>query len=135
MKKLILVLAAALPFLFTGCKETKALAGEWKAVSLVQDGKTYTNDEAFIGFENGMGGLKVHGNSGVNLFNGTIKMEKGAVKSDGFASTRMMGPEPDMTFEDKFLEILSYADSYELNDNILVIKSSTKKGEIKFQKN
>ncbi len=134
MKKLILVLAAALPFLFTGCKETKALDGEWKAVSLVQDGETYTNDEAFIGFENEMGGLKVYGNSGVNLFNGTIKLKNGTVKTDGFASTRMMGPEPEMTFEDKFLEILSYADSYELNDNILVIKSSSKNGEIKFQK-
>ena len=60
MKKLILVLAAALPFLFTGCKETKALDGEWKTVSLVQDGETYTNDEAFIGFENEFLYFQVH---------------------------------------------------------------------------
>lgn len=136
MKKLFLVLAAALPFLFTSCKETKVLEGNWKTIALTQNGKEYKVVDSFIEIENAIGGVIVHGNSGVNLFNGDIKIKKGKIISEGqgFASTRMMGPEEDMIFEDRFLEILSYADTYTVEEDILTIKSSSKEGEIKFQK-
>lgn len=135
MKKFLIVFAALLPLIFAGCKGGENLDGKWVPVSMTQNGKSYEIESScFVDFSTSGSKIIVSGNSGVNLLNGEIKIGEGSLTSNGFASTRMMGTPTQMAFEDAFLEIFSYATSYELKDGSLKIVSAEKNGEIVFEK-
>lgn len=134
MKKLILVLAAVLPFLFISCKGAEELKGNWNTTAITLNGESVKVVESFVNLQPSGSKVKVYGNAGVNVFNGDVKASEGKLESNGFACTRMMGSPEQMACEDAFLEIISYADSYTVEGDILTIRSSSKNGEIKFKK-
>lgn len=78
--------------------------------------------------DNSEKGTQVSGFSGVNRVTGSAKL--GADQNFSFgplASTRMMGPEPRMTFESQYLKTLQSVKSYQLEGDQLTL--TTKDGQ------
>ena len=93
--------------------------------------------QVFISFKNSPQGLRVHGMSGVNIFNGSLKFEKdGEVDFSPMMSTMMAGKYLD--FERNFLKNLDEVDAislegdalnfYKLDDGKKILLMSFKKG-------
>lgn len=134
MKKIFFVLTAVFAFAFMGCSGEGELKGTWKTIEMNQNGKSFDVIDSFIELNPCANKVQVHGNAGVNTFNGEITAKDGKIEGGDFATTRMMGSPEEMAFEDTFLEIISRADVYEIKDDVLVLKSNFVKGEIKFKK-
>lgn len=81
-----------------------------------------TNKKIFLMLEGEKN--KVHGFAGCNNFNGTYKLEgNGRIKfSENMAMTRMACP--DMEIEQVFIKTLTQIDTYNLNENKLVLNKS-----------
>lgn len=134
MKKIIVLLSLLL--LLLGCKSTKVETipgGEWETYALIKDGIYQEIAISFIEFEGKGSKRQVHGNAGVNLFNGVIRIEGNSFKTDDFAMTKMMGPAPVLEFEDLFMQTLQNAESYEITGGILVIKAPSQGLELQFR--
>lgn len=140
MKKLAVILTGLLgaALMFTGCnkKIVENFEGNWKTESLTADGTVVPLVESEIALaaaENGT--FAYSGNSGVNNYFGTLSIGNGKIKvnEDG-GSTKMMGAPEEQDFEDKFLECLMNADSYNWSEKTLVIESKAKKLKITFVK-
>ncbi|MDQ8036527.1 MAG: META domain-containing protein, partial [Pedobacter sp.] len=69
--------------------------------------------------------LAVNGFSGVNHFVGhaTVKWSQQQVVFGALATTRMMGPEPRMQFEQAFLKQMGEVGSFTLNEGKLELKT------------
>lgn len=69
--------------------------------------------------------LAVSGFSGVNHFVGTanVKWSQQQIVFGALATTRMMGPEPRMQFEQAFLKQMSEVGSFTLKDSTLELKT------------
>lgn len=107
-----------------------------KGVEAPANGKSEFG-QIFISFKNSPQGLRVHGMSGVNIFNGSLKFEKdGEVDFSPMMSTMMAGKYLD--FERNFLKNLDKVDAislesdtlrfYKLDDGKKVLLMSFKKG-------
>lgn len=124
MKKIMLGVLALSSLFFFGCGKSDDLTGVWKTQELTAS-ETLPLCESYIEFKLENGHYEIHGNSGVNLFSGSVEAKKGVFKpSDKLASTKMMGDPASVLFEDEFLKILTTADVYEINGDELVIKNS-----------
>ncbi len=135
--KLFCILAVATSLFFVSCKDKNAasLDGHWEVSALIKEDIHQEIAESFMDIKNGLNGLEVSGNSGVNFYNGTVKVRGGQIKfSDKFALTKMMGSPAANEFEDLFISTLMNADSYKLEDKTLTVSSSSKKSAVQFVK-
>jgi len=130
MKKLIPLILTALT-VFAGCKCASKLQGNWLVTGLTKDGVPQTIVEAYIEFD---GKSRVTGNSGVNIFNGSVKAVNGKFSAGNLALTKMMGDPQSQEFEDLFLEVLNNACEYRVDGNLLTISAPTKNLELQFRK-
>lgn len=126
--------AAISGFFFFSCNQTEELNGTWNTCYLEKDGIAQEIAVSKIIFATEGNKLLVAGESGVNLFNGTVKVNKGKIQFVNVGSTRMMGDPKAMEFEDIFLEAISYADGYSLENGVLTITASSKNLKLQFQK-
>ena len=74
----------------------------------------------------------VAGNSGVNRFNGIVKVQGNKIIIENLASTRMMGSEEEMEYENLFLQTLTGVSTFKIKDNKLKIINADKKLELNF---
>lgn len=133
-EKILLAVVAASALFLTGCSsDTGALDGSWKTVALTDNGKEIKVVPSGITFTSDSKGYLVSGDSGVNVFNGAVNVKKDSftIRND-FALTKRMGAPDEQAFEDLFIQALMNADTYKLEDNVLLIKDSKHKLEIKF---
>ena len=94
-------------FVFAGCENQNDLSGNWQIDSLIQDGvyqQIAVSDISFLMEDNQ---FFVAGNSGVNRFNGIVKVQGNKIIIENLASTRMMGSEEEMEYENLFLQTLT----------------------------
>ena len=120
MKKIILSVLFLSVFFMFGC------FGASKGVnSDILDKKEFIlinfpgSEDIFIGFEEG----RVYGFSGVNRYTGSYKINGDKIEFIGMGSTMMAGPEDKTALETKYLEALSNADSFTLNNDTLRLGS------------
>lgn len=121
-------------FLFAGCENKSDIIGNWQIESLIKDGvyqQIAVSDISFMMQENQ---LFAAGNSGVNLFNGIVKVKGNKIIIDNLASTRMMGSEDAMEYENLFLQTITGTLDYEIKDNKLKIINADKNLELNFFK-
>ena len=119
-------------FVFAGCENQKDLFGNWQIDSLIQDGvyqQIAVSDISFLMEENQ---LFVAGNSGVNRFNGIVKVQGNKIIIENLASTRMMGSEEEMEYESLFLQTLTGVSTFTIKDNKIKIINADKKLELNF---
>ena len=121
-------------FVFAGCENQNDLSGNWQIDSLIQDGvyqQIAVSDISFLMEDNQ---FFVAGNSGVNRFNGIVKVQGNKIIIENLASTRMMGSEEEMEYENLFLQTLTGISDYKIKDNNLKIINVDKKLELNFIK-
>lgn len=119
-----LVFAGIAAFAVTSCASTKNavpaetgiqaekdvvktdLSGNWRLMSFKKGEEAQSICDVSLLFKKEKDGYFVAGESGVNCFNGNIKVA-GNLGMDlgGFAMTRMMGPKPAMEFEDLYIHL------------------------------
>ena len=119
-------------FVFAGCENQKDLFGNWQIDSLIQDGvyqQIAVSDISFLMEDNQ---FFVAGNSGVNRFNGIVKVQGNKIIIENLASTRMMGSEEEMEYENLFLQTLTGVSIFKIKDNKLKIINADKKLELNF---
>lgn len=112
-------------FFFFSCEETNELSGTWNTIGLEKDNVVQEIAISNLTFTPEGKTITVSGESGVNLLSGTVKLGKNKIKFINVGSTRMMGDPAAMEFENMFLETISYADSYTLENNTLTITASS----------
>lgn len=135
LKTLFTVAMAAISgFFFFSCKQTSELEGTWNTIGLEKEGIVQEIAISNITFTPEGNSITVSGESGVNLFSGTIKIGKNKIKFINVGSTRMMGDPAAMEFEDLFLETISYADMYTLENDVLTITASSKNLKLTLKK-
>ena len=119
-------------FVFAGCENQNVLSGNWQIDSLIQDGvyqQIAVSDISFLMEDNQ---FFVAGNSGVNRFNGIVKVQGNKIIIENLASTRMMGSEEEMEYENLFLQTLTGVSNFKIKDNKLKIINADKKLELNF---
>jgi len=138
MKKIFISILAILMTLgLTGCVRSgePKINGQWNTIGLEKDGVAQQIALSYINFQAKGVFVRVNGDAGVNTFNGTAEInKKGSFMADDFAVTKMMGDPVAMEFEDLFLETLSKATSYIIEDNILLIAAPDDGLVLKFVK-
>lgn len=154
MKKIVLVLAAALAF--ASCNSTKveggkmekskklsACTGNWQLVLLMKDGvaQTLANADLTIA-DKGDGNFDMSGFMGANRFMGAASSSSaGQIKAGPFASTRRGASKEIMEFETLFSEFLDGVDSYSVGKldghafETLILKNSAMNAYAHFSKN
>ena len=107
MRKIFFAILAGL-FLI-GCSGPD-LNGNWTISSV--DGEVINQMEIhpFINFDKATG--RFHGNSGVNIINGTYTVAGSKLKFDNISTTMMAGPEEDMETESEIIEAINDAVKY-----------------------
>ena len=121
-------------FVFAGCENQNDLSGNWQIDSLIQDGvyqQIAVSDISFLMEDNQ---FFVAGNSGVNRFNGIVKVQGNKIIIENLASTRMMGSEEEMEYENLFLQTLTGVSTFKIKDNKLKIINTDKKLELNFNR-
>lgn len=129
MKKILITCFAAFASLFgfASCSgNASEIEGTWVAKELKLEGTNYQVVPAEITFEKATASsVQVHGNGGVNIFNGKIKINKDKIDfGDKIAMTRMMGDPVSMAFEDALIEIINTSDKFTVENDKLTIFSS-----------
>lgn len=130
------VVLVGVALMFTSCTSKIDLAGNWKTVDFEKNGEAQEVCDSQVIFEKGEGDLFIaRGNSGVNSFNGEILIDGDTYKaSENFASTKMMGDEVSMAFEEAFLSCLINADYYEIQDDLLIIGNKESETFLTFER-
>lgn len=121
-------------FFFFSCEEANELSGTWNTIGLEKDNVVQEIAISNLTFTPEGKTITVSGESGVNLLSGTVKLGKKKIKFVNVGSTRMMGDPAAMEFENMFLETISYADSYTLENNTLTITASSKNLKLTLRK-
>ena len=120
-------------FVFAGCENQNDLSGNWQIDSLIQDGvyqQIAVSDISFLMEDNQ---FFVAGNSGVNRFNGIVKVQGNKIIIENLASTRMMGSEEEMEYESLFLQTLTGVSTFKIKDNKLKIELLQEKLKLVYQ--
>ncbi len=138
MKKLFLLLGCV--FMFAGCKNSASVEGNWETRSLEINGTAQEICISEISFEKSTNGVySINGNSGVNNFFGSVKINDADISvQDNMGSTKMAGEPKAMQFEDNFLQTLIEAASFrvfnESGSEFLEIKNKDGSRKIVFVK-
>ncbi len=119
-----------------GCsnmKDERNLNGNWETTTLIKKGVYQQIAISYIEMKaTGHGEYAVHGNAGVNVFNGTVKFDGNKYDPGNWAVTKMMGPPAVQEFEDLFLEAMMAGDVFEIKNGELMIRSTEDDMEIRF---
>ncbi|WP_407399924.1 META domain-containing protein [Treponema sp.] len=135
MKKIFLIITAALSFIIFGCKSTEgktktsgkaitpsALCGEWKIQSLTGFKNADQTDATLSIIAKDEDEYSLNGFSGVNSFFATLSdTPKAFPIGNNLASTKMMGAPEDMAFEDELIKIIATSGSWKIENRKLVI--------------
>ncbi|MDE7127370.1 MAG: META domain-containing protein [Bacteroidales bacterium] len=106
MKKIVLFVASAVAALsMVSCAESPEVAGDWKVVKIGGESVEFMEDAPFLSFDAAQG--RVHGNTGVNIINGSYTIDGHKLHLIGIGTTMMAGPEQDMLVEQKFLSAIN----------------------------
>ncbi len=123
MKKIISMAATAAAMTALSCAQTPDLSGEWKVVTIngVEIEAPETEDEVapFINFDAESG--RIHGNTGVNLVNGTYELSGNDLTFGTLATTMMAGPEPKAQTEQEFLAAVNEVKSAKVKAGVLTL--------------
>lgn len=124
MKKIISMAAiAAAAMTVLSCAQAPDLSGEWKVVTIngVEIEKSETEDEVapFINFDTESG--RIHGNTGINLINGTYELSGNDLTFGTLATTMMAGPEPKAQTEQEFLSAIDEVKSAKVKAGVLTL--------------
>ena len=127
--------------LLAGCQKEKdpltvTLEGRWAVVELWDGDQVFKDENAFMQIDSNDSMLFITGNSGVNMFNGDAKFSKsGLFDTEDLSHTEMASEDPAKNeFESLFLKVLWEADSYEISENLLVIRNAQENQEIRLEK-
>lgn len=133
---LLVFIAAFLSFIvFSGCENKDLdLSGAWEISALIKENIYQEIAISYIEFEGNGSIVKVHGDSGVNLFNGTVKIKGNRFSAENFASTKMLGSPRVEEFEQLFLETIMNADFIDVQNDVLVIRADRIQQELQFHK-
>lgn len=135
MKKVFVMISLALAaFVGVSCGEVD-LSGKWTLVSVGDENVEVLKDMPvpFISFDEASG--RVHGNAGVNLFNGTYTLDGKKLSLGDLATTMMAGPEESMNLESQVLGALGRAESVKTSPDKLQLLSSDGKVLLVYKKN
>ncbi|MCQ2601872.1 MAG: META domain-containing protein [Treponema sp.] len=121
-------------FILFGCRQTKALEGKWKTVSLEKDGQIQKLYASNIQFTYSEAFYETKGSAGVNLFNVYVKDKGKSVETFGMVNTGFRGNAEAMEFEDMFFDAFLNSDSYKIEKDILIFYNQEKNLELKLKK-
>lgn len=113
MKKLGIILTAVFSVLMISCSETADFSGKWVMTSIEGEAVTTTENIPFLEFD--MTKNRVHGETGVNIINGSFTLDKGKLTFSQMATTMMAGPQEAMDMERKFLNALNSVSSFKMS--------------------
>ncbi len=108
MKRILFAIIAA--FGLISCIGTPDLNGYWKISSVDGDDISQKQVHPFINFDKASG--RFHGNSGVNIINGTYTVNGSNLKLENISTTMMAGPEDDMELESEILDAINAAKKF-----------------------
>lgn len=137
MKKILVIMAAALSLLAFGCKSIgssskgsgkaitpSALCGEWKVQSMTGFANAAQMEATLSIMAKDEDEYSLTGFSGVNSYFATLSDSPKAFPiGNNMASTKMMGASAEMAFEDEYLKILCNAPSWKIEGSKLTITS------------
>lgn len=103
MKKIVLFLACAV-LSVTACNSPE-LTGKWNVTKIGGEAVECVVGAPFISFDAEQN--RIHGNTGVNIINGSYRLDGKKVSFDGLTTTMMAGPEQDMQVERKYLSAIN----------------------------
>ncbi|MCM1178402.1 MAG: META domain-containing protein [Bacteroides sp.] len=106
MKRIALFLAAAAASIsLVSCSQAPEVAGDWTVVKIDGNPVGLVSDETFLSFDADQG--RVHGNTGVNIINGSYTIDGHKLHLVGLATTMMAGPEENMQVEQRFMAAIN----------------------------
>lgn len=105
------MLAAIAAFSMASCSQDIDLSGEWTVVKINGEAVDSETATPFLNFDPESG--RIHGNTGVNILNGSYELDGSKLKLEGMGMTMMAGPENDMQIEQNFLSAV---------DNVAAVK-------------
>lgn len=123
-----LFLLLALLALLTGCSSGVPPAAVpwslhgtvWKLVELNHQGINLEKLPALVFDKEGS---RVHGQAGVNRFNGTYTLEGASLDFSPLTTTRMAGGEREMKTEQEFLAALDKVTGWRIDANLLILSA------------
>lgn len=135
MKKILIVIAAALSLFAAGCKTTggtsasgaketspSQICGEWKIESLTGFAAEKIPEATLSVLAKDESEYTLSGYSGVNSYSTTLEdTPKAFPIGDRLASTKMMGAPDDMAFEDELLKVIALAKSWKVEGKKLTV--------------
>ena len=116
----VLLVAAAMGFVVSGCSGAKSLDGtEWELTGWTVSSIDPVSVSITASFDDG----QVSGSSGVNIYSGTVKAGRGGSFAAGpLAATEMAGSELEMRAESLYLTLLAQARFYQVTDTTLTLR-------------
>ncbi len=118
MKKLLF--AALATIFLVSCIGRPDLKGKWRIIAVDEDDISQMAINPFIKFDKATGSF--HGNSGVNIINGTYVVTGSRINFDNISTTMMAGPEDDMEVEREILESIKSATKFRgKNSNVEIL--------------
>ncbi|MDO4461831.1 MAG: META domain-containing protein [Bacteroidia bacterium] len=129
MKSVYTILSAAAVMVgMSSCAETAKksaldLGGDWKVVKI---NETELPDSLFRepALTINMDSMAFYGVTGVNLYNGDLKVDGDSVSFSDGPMTRVMGDSISMVVEQNFVSALAAVKSASVNDSVLVLKDA-----------
>lgn len=121
MKRFIMMAAAAITLL--SCTQTPDLSGKWNVVTINGEELSVQENEdevaPFIEFDTESG--KVHGNTGINIVNGSYTLSGNDLAFGRMMSTMMAGPESKAIVEQNFLAAVDAVKSARVKSGVLTL--------------
>ena len=115
------IIAAALCFFATSCHNStdNDISGKWLVKEI--NGKEIQQSMNIPSLTFNTEDNSYHGVTGVNILNGDFKLKDGTISFGDGAMTRMMGDSISMLVEMNYLDALSNASNFNIENNILFI--------------
>jgi len=130
----LLSLLICICFIFSGCRPDKSLEGNWETVSLIIDGQAQNVHKSNINFEYRKNDYYANGFAGANLYYASVKTKGKKYEASGMENTGFMGKPAQMEYEAMFFEVLMNSDSYNFENDTLILFSSSKNNSMQLIK-
>ena len=116
----VLLVAAAMGFVVSGCSGAKSLDGtEWELTGWTVSSIDPVSVSITARFDDG----QISGSSGVNIYGGPVKAGRGESFAAGpLAATEMAGSALEMRAESLYLTLLAQARFYQVTDTTLTLR-------------
>lgn len=135
MKKVLCIIFVCLDLMiWTGCASNKNLEGNWQTVALIKEDIAQTICVSNIQFVPDGKGFLAKGHAGVNLYSADIKVKGKSFRGSCLINTGFQGKYDAMEFEDMFFTVLTNAEYYKIENDVLYLYAPSKNMEMKFQR-